>query len=103
MDSIPWEKAQLAAEEKPHCVLYKKPCGRRFKEHRAVRWMERIKRILSFLLREHTTVFYRVIFLFWQKTDLHGWRADGRACSHNLKSVHGNVGKKITFFNLIIL
>ena len=25
MDSIPWEKAQLAAEEKPHCVLEKKP------------------------------------------------------------------------------
>ena len=24
MDSIPWEKAQLAAEEKPHCVLEKK-------------------------------------------------------------------------------
>ncbi len=23
MDSIPWEKAQLAAEEKPHCVLWK--------------------------------------------------------------------------------
>ena len=37
------------------------------------------------------------------KTDLHGWRADGRACSHNLRSVHGNAGKKITFFNLIIL
>ena len=27
MDSIPWEKAQLAAEEKPHCVLGKKPSG----------------------------------------------------------------------------
>ena len=39
MDSIPWEKAQLAAEEKPHCVLEKKPSGRRFKEHRAVRWI----------------------------------------------------------------
>jgi len=24
MDSIPWEKAQLAAEEKPHCVLEKR-------------------------------------------------------------------------------
>ena len=23
MDSIPWEKAQLTAEEKPHCVLGK--------------------------------------------------------------------------------
>jgi len=61
MDSIPWEKAQLAAEEKPHCVLGKKPYGQRFKEHRAARWMERIKRIeriISFLLREHATVFY---------------------------------------------
>ena len=29
MDSIPWEKAQLAAEEKPHCVLGKNhPDGR---------------------------------------------------------------------------
>ena len=79
------------------------PSGWRFKEHRAARWMERMKRIISFLLREHATVFYRVIFLFWHKTDLHGWRADGRARSHNLKSVHGNIGKKITFFNLIIL
>ncbi len=79
-----------------------KPSGH-LKEHRAARWMERMKRIISFLLREHATVFYRVIFLFWHKTDLHGWRADGRARSHNLKSVHGNVGKKITFFNLIIL
>jgi hypothetical protein len=34
-----WEKAQLAAEEKPHCVLNKKPSGRRFKEHRAARWI----------------------------------------------------------------
>ena len=24
MDSIPWEKAQLTAEEKPHCVLGEK-------------------------------------------------------------------------------
>ena len=64
---------------------------------------ERMKRIISFLLREHATVFYRGIFLFWHKTDLHGWRTDGRACSHNLKSVHGNEEKKITFFNLIIL
>jgi hypothetical protein len=32
----------LRCGEKPHCVLYKKPCGRRFKEHRAARWMERI-------------------------------------------------------------
>ena len=47
--------------------------------------------------------FYQVIFLFWHKTDIHGWSADGRARSHNLKSVHGNIGKKITFFNLIIL
>ncbi|MGM9685583.1 MAG: hypothetical protein ACI3YI_05070, partial [Bacteroidaceae bacterium] len=39
MDSIPWEKAQLAAEEKPHCVLEKKPSGQRFKEHRAGRWI----------------------------------------------------------------
>ena len=42
MDSIPWEKAQLAVEEKPHCVLEKKPSGQKFKEHCAVRWMERI-------------------------------------------------------------
>jgi hypothetical protein len=28
--------------------------------------------------------------VFGKKTDLHGWRADGRACSHNLRSVHGN-------------
>jgi len=44
--------------EKPHCVLYKKPCGRRFKEHRAARWMKRMKRIFPFLLREQATVFY---------------------------------------------
>ena len=65
--------------------------------------LKRMKRIISFLLREPATVFYWVIFLFWHKTDLHGWRADGRARSHNLNSVHGNIGKKITFFNLIIL
>jgi len=41
MDSIPWEKAQLAAEEKPHCVLGKKPCEH-LKEHRAARWMKRM-------------------------------------------------------------
>jgi len=29
MDSIPWEKAQLAAEEKPHCVLGKNHPGGR--------------------------------------------------------------------------
>jgi hypothetical protein len=44
--------------------LGKKSSGLRFKEHRAARWMERMKRIFSFLLREHATVFYRVIFLF---------------------------------------
>jgi len=50
-------------------VLNKKPSGHFDhadwgKEHRAARWMERMKRIISFLLREHATVFYRVIFLF---------------------------------------
>ena len=66
------------------------PCGWGFKEHRAARWMKRMKRIISFLLREHATVFYQVIFLLWHKTDLHGWRTDGRARSQNLKSVHVN-------------
>jgi len=84
---LPWRRD--FTERKPHYVLGKKPCEH-LKEHRAARWMERMKRIISFLLREHATVFYRVIFLFWHKTDLHGWRTDGRACSHNLKSVHGN-------------
>ena len=46
MDSIPWEKAQLAAEEKPHYVLEKKPSGH-LKEHRAAHWMEWMKRIIS--------------------------------------------------------
>jgi len=84
---LPWRRD--FTERKPHYVLEKKPSGH-LKEHRAARWMERMKRIFSFLLREHATVFYRVIFLFWHKKDLHGWRADGRACSHNQKSVHGN-------------
>ena len=81
------------------------PSGRRFKEHRAARWIKGWKgcKGLFLFLREHATVFYWGIFLFWHKTDLHGWRADGRARSHNLRSVHGNEEGKITFFNLIIL
>ena len=84
---ILWKKLSLQLRKNRFAM--EKPSGH-LKEHRATRWMERMKRIISFLLREHATVFYRVIFLFWHKTDLHGWRTDGRACSHNLKSVHGN-------------
>ncbi len=47
------------------------PSGRRFKEHRAARWMKRMERIILFLLREHATVFYRVIFLFLAKKQIY--------------------------------
>ena len=45
MDSIPWEKAQLAAEEKPLRYGKSHPVG--FEEHRAARWMRRMKRIFG--------------------------------------------------------
>ena len=48
----------LRCGEKTHCVLEKKPSGLRFKEHRTARGIKRMKRIISFLLREHATVFY---------------------------------------------
>ena len=67
MDSIPWEKAWLTVREKP-LTLWKKQStwischADGWKEHRAARWMKRMKRIFDhpFLLREHATVFYWV-------------------------------------------
>ena len=51
--SLQLRKNRFAMEKTKHMDFM--PSGRRFKEHRAARWM---KRIISFLLREHATVFY---------------------------------------------
>ena len=98
MDSIPWEKVLHCVAEKKRtaCLIKSHPDGD-LKNIALRAGFKGFKGFLHFLLREHATVFYRVIFLFWHKTDLHGWRADGRARSHNLKSVHGNIGKKLRF------
>ena len=65
--------------------------------------LKRMKRIICIFIEGACDRFLTSDFPVLAQTDLHGWRADGRARSHNLKSVHGNIGKKITFFNLIIL
>ena len=44
------------------CVAEKKK-----KEHRATRWMKRMKRIISFLLREQATVFIEGFSCFGKK------------------------------------
>ena len=51
MDSIPWEKANqrlgktASLWKKENTWITFRPSGRRFKEHRAARWMRRMKRI----------------------------------------------------------